>query len=164
MPSPTPEPGAIGVRPATADDAGLLVELLRAGALGPSDEDPGHLEPYRSALADIAATPGAEVLVAERDGEVVATCQLLVFRHLQHRGGRCAEVESMHVRPDLRGTGVGGVLLEAAVDMARAAGCYRIQLTSNAARTDAHRFYERHGFTPSHVGFKRLLGASSGGA
>jgi len=70
----------------------------------------------------------------------------------------------MHVRPDLRGTGVGGVLLEAAVDVARAAGCYRIQLTSNAARTDAHRFYERHGFTPSHVGFKRLLDPPSGGA
>ena len=157
MPSPNPEPEAITVRPATPDDAGPLVELLRAGALGPSDEDPGHLDPYRSALADIAATPGAEVLVAERDGDVVATCQLLVFRHLQHRGGRCAEVESMHVRPDLQGTGVGGMLLEAAVELARAAGCYRVQLTSNAARSDAHRFYARHGFIPSHVGFKRVL-------
>jgi len=163
MASPTPEPGAIVVRPATPDDAGALFELLRAGALGTPDEDPGHLEPYRFALADIAATPGADVLVAERDGEVVATCQLLVFRHLQHRGGRCAEVESMHVRPDLRGTGVGGVLLDTAVDIARAAGCYRVQLTSNAARTDAHRFYERHGFTSSHVGFKRLLDSPSGG-
>ena len=157
MPSPTLEPGAVVVRPATPDDAGDLVELLRAGALGPSVEDADHLGPYRSALADIAASPGAEVLVAERDGEVVATCQVLVFRHLQHRGGRCAEIESMHVRPDLRGTGVGGVLLEAAVDIARAVGCYRVQLTSNAARTDAHRFYEHHGFAPSHVGFKRLL-------
>jgi hypothetical protein len=30
-------------------------------------------------------------------------------------------------------------------------------LTSNLARTDAHRFYARHGFEPSHVGFKRLI-------
>jgi len=161
---PTPEPGAIAVRPATPDDAGTLVELLRAGALSTSDEDAGDLTPYRAALADIAATPGTDVLVAERDGEVIGTCELLTFRHLQHRGGRCAEVESMHVRPDLRGTGVGGVLLEAAVEAARAAGCYRVQLTSNAARTDAHRFYEHHGFTSSHVGFKRLLDPSSGGA
>jgi GNAT superfamily N-acetyltransferase len=147
------------VRPAAAGDAGALVDLLRAGAVGTSDEDPGDLAPYRAALADIAATPGTDVLVAERDGEVVGTCQLLTFRHLQHRGGRCAEIESMHVRSDLRGRGVGGLLLEAAVDAARAAGCYRVQLTSNAARTDAHRFYEHHGFTPSHVGFKRLLDA-----
>jgi GNAT superfamily N-acetyltransferase len=68
----------------------------------------------------------------------------------------------MHVRVDLRGTGIGGLLLEAAVDVARAAGCYRVQLTSNTARSDAHRFNEHrfnehHGFAGSHVGFKRLL-------
>jgi predicted N-acetyltransferase YhbS len=51
----------------------------------------------------------------------------------------------MHVRVDLRGTGIGGLLLEAAVDVARAAGCYRVQLTSNTARSDAHRFNEHHG-------------------
>ncbi|HEY5109485.1 MAG TPA: GNAT family N-acetyltransferase [Acidimicrobiales bacterium] len=156
---PGPDRGDVVVRPAAAGDAGALVDLLWAGAVGTSDEDPGGLARYRPALSDIAATPGTDVLVAERDGEVVGTCQLLTFRHLQHRGGRCAEIESMHVRSDLRGRGVGGLLLEAAVDAARAAGCYRVQLTSNAARTDAHRFYEHHGFTPSHVGFKRLLDA-----
>ena len=124
----------------------MLVGLLAAGALGPTDDDPATSTPYRAALGDIAATPGTDVLVAELDGEVVGMCQLITFRHLQHRGGRCAEIESMHVRPDLRGDGVGGVLLEAAVEAARAAGCYRVQLTSNAARADAHRFYERHGF------------------
>ena len=31
-----------------------------------------------------------------------------------------------------------------------------VQLTSDAARVDAHRFYERLGFVPSHVGFKYL--------
>jgi hypothetical protein len=32
-----------------------------------------------------------------------------------------------------------------------------VQLTSNDARPDAHRFYQRLGFTPSHRGFKLLL-------
>jgi hypothetical protein len=32
-----------------------------------------------------------------------------------------------------------------------------IQLTSNAGRTRARAFYERIGFTPSHIGFKRDL-------
>ena len=80
-------------------------------------------------------------------------CQLLMFRHFQRRGGLCAEVESMHVHPDFRGKGIGGQLLNAAVDAARQAGCYRVQLTSNLQRADAHRFYQRHGFVPSHVGF-----------
>jgi len=141
-----------------------LVGLLRAGALGQPYEDPDALEAYASALVEIGATEGDHVLVAELDGRVVGTCQLVTFRHLQHRGGRCAEIESMHVSPDLRGKGVGGVLLEAAVEVARAAGCYRVQLTSNAARPDAHRFYERHGFAPSHIGFKRLLPPGADGA
>ena len=161
---PNPEPSDLFVRSATPDDAAALVDLLRAGALGPPQEDPTDLGPYRAALAEIAATWGTEVLVVERDGQVVATCQLVTFRHLQHGGRRCAEVESMHVRPDLRGTGLGGLLLEAAAESARAAGCYRIQLTSNAARSDAHRFYERHGFVPSHLGFKRALDPMSGDA
>ncbi|MGH9094572.1 MAG: GNAT family N-acetyltransferase [Acidimicrobiales bacterium] len=52
---------------------------------------------------------------------------------------------------------MGAVLLDAAVAAARAAGCYRVQLTSNQARPDAHRFYAGHGFAPTHVGFKRYL-------
>ena len=143
------------VRTATPGDAAALVALLRAGALAdPGEEDPA---PCRAALAEIVDSPGNDVLVAELDGRVVGMCQLLVLRHLQHGGGRCAELESVHVAPDLRGAGIGGVLVETAVGRARAAGCYRVQLTSNAARVDAHRFYARHGFTPSHVGFKRSL-------
>lgn len=165
MASPSPDRGRVGgriagltVRNATTDDAAALVELMEAGALGTPAAVPDDLTPYRAALEEIASTPGTEVLVAEIDGAVVGMCQLITFRHVQHGGGRCGEVESMHVTPARRGTGIGGALLEAAVEAARAAGCYRVQLTSNAVRTDAHRFYERHGFAPSHVGFKRPCG------
>ena len=90
-------------------------------------------------------------------GRVVGFCQLIVFRHLQGGGGLSAEIESLHVDQHLRSRGVGGALLEAAVAHAAAAGCYRVQLTSNKQRTRAHRFYVRHGFAQSHEGFKRLL-------
>ena len=145
------------IRPAVAADAGRLGALIAGGALGPTDDGPDDPAPYASALEEIGATPGCAVLVAEVDGEVVGMCQLVVFRHVQHRGGRCAELESVHVRPDRRSTGIGGALVEAAAEAARQSGCYRIQLTSNGARDEAHRFYRRHGFVPSHVGFKRLL-------
>jgi GNAT superfamily N-acetyltransferase len=48
-------------------------------------------------------------------------------------------------------------LVRDAVGRARTLGCYRVQLTSNARRQDAHRFYESIGFSPTHVGFKMLL-------
>ena len=62
----------------------------------------------------------------------------------------------MHVRHDLRYSGIGGKLLDHAVEFAREMGCYRVQLTSNEQRTDAHRFYECHGFVGSHRGFSGI--------
>ncbi len=148
--------GDLAIRAATEDDIGLVVELLVHGSLVAGKEDPTDLAPYRAALRDIETAPG-EVLVADLRGQVVGVCQLIVFRHFQSRGGRCAEIESVHVHPDHRGRGIGGVLMRSAIDRARDLGCYRVQLTSNEARQDAHRFYLALGFAPSHRGFKLTL-------
>ena len=152
-------PGDLLIRHATEADVSRLVELLVLGSLSgvPRDEDPDDPAPYRAALRQIEDAGGA-VLVAESGRTVVGVCQLIVFRHLQHRGALCAEIESVHVHPDHRGGGVGSALVRAAIDRARSMGCYRVQLTSNAARTEAHRFYDGLGFVPSHVGFKLSLG------
>jgi GNAT superfamily N-acetyltransferase len=39
----------------------------------------------------------------------------------------------------------------------RARGCRVVQLTSNRARVDARRFYERLGFEATHIGMKLYL-------
>lgn len=159
----TPAPAAtransspVEVRPAVADDAAAVAVLLAGGSIR-AGESPGDPAPYRAAIEEIAAHPPGAVLVALVDGTVVGVCQLLVFRHVQERGGLCAEIESMHVAESRRGEGIGSVLLAAAVERARAAGCYRVQLTSNKIRRDAHRFYLRNGFVASHEGFKLYL-------
>ncbi len=147
----------VTVRRAHRHDLPRLIELISAGALGPSKEEPGDLGPYVEALSEIEATPGHDVLVAEVDGVVVGLCQLITFRHLQARGGRCAELESVHVAQAFRSQGIGGLLVEAAAQRASALGCYRLQLATNKARTEAHRFYRSHGFEASHEGMRRPL-------
>jgi GNAT superfamily N-acetyltransferase len=158
---PRTTPAGLVIRPAAESDLGRIVELLVLGVVPdgrPSAEDPGELGPYRSAWRYIAeADDGGIVLVATSADEVVGVCQLIVFRHLQARGGLCAELESVHVHPEHRGAGVGAALVGEAIARARGLGCYRVQLTSNAARPDAHRFYGRLGFVPSHRGFKLPL-------
>jgi GNAT superfamily N-acetyltransferase len=151
------------VRSAVPTDVRRLVALLEHGALDDGKEDPSDLSLYSAALTEIQKSGRNDVLVAEVNGEVVGMCQLVMFRHFQRRGGLCGELESMHIHPDYRNRGIGGQLLKAAVDAARKAGCYRVQLTSNSERLDAHRFYEREGFTPSHLGFKRVLEPSEDG-
>ena len=152
-------PAGLVIRRATDADLGWAVQLLTLGALpgAPPREDAADTVAYAAARRETEDAGGA-VLVAELAGEVVGVCQLIVIRHLQQRGGRCAEVESVHVHPNHRGCGVGTALLRDAVGRARALGCYRVQLTSDERREEAHRFYERLGFSPTHVGFKLLLG------
>jgi ribosomal protein S18 acetylase RimI-like enzyme len=158
---PVTEPaGTPTIRRALPSDVPALVELLIAGAVAgtPEDkEDRTDTAPYRAALTEIEAA-GNAVLVAEEQGVVVGMCQLVLFRHFQGRGGRCAEIESVHVRAESRKRGIGSALVRAAVEVAQAGGCYRIQLTSNVVRDDAHRFYRSLGFEPTHVGFKLQLG------
>ena len=69
-------------------------------------------------------------------------------------------IESVRVVAAERGTGLGTQMMQWAIEGARQAGCGQVQLTSNAQRPDAHRFYERLGFAPSHVGFKLKLTAN----
>jgi GNAT superfamily N-acetyltransferase len=58
---------------------------------------------------------------------------------------------------ELRGRGIGAALMAHAVERARARGCGIVQLSTNKARADARRFYERLGFTATHEGMKLML-------
>ncbi|MFP8963900.1 GNAT family N-acetyltransferase [Streptomyces nanhaiensis] len=146
-----------GIRPATADDLGAIVDMLADDPLGARRESPGDLAPYREAFEEIAADPHQHLVVAVRGGRVVGTLQLTVVPGLSRRGASRALIEAVRVHSGERGGGLGARLIEWAVEEARRLGCALVQLTSDATRTDAHRFYERLGFTASHVGFKLAL-------
>jgi GNAT superfamily N-acetyltransferase len=143
-------------REAVRADVPAIVALLADDVLGAAREstDPAA---YLAAFDAIAREGGNLVIVGEQAGEVVATYQITFISGLSLRAARRAQVESVRVRGDLRGQGVGRQLLDDAEARARSAGCALVQLTSNAARSDARRFYERNGYVASHIGFKRNL-------
>jgi GNAT superfamily N-acetyltransferase len=98
-----------------------------------------------------------DVLVAVANEIAIGVCQVIVFQHIHHSSQWCAELEAVHVDAAWRSRGVGGLLLAAAEAHAVSRGCYRLQLTSNLARHDAHRFYVAQGYRQSHLGFKKDL-------
>jgi GNAT superfamily N-acetyltransferase len=145
------------MRRATADDVPAIVAMLADDPLGARRETPDELGVYSAAFERIDADANQYLLVAERDSRVIGTLQLTVIPGLSRRGASRALIEAVRVHADARGSGLGSRLIEGAIEEARRLGCVLVQLTSDATRVDAHRFYERLGFEASHLGFKMQL-------
>ncbi|MER6672084.1 GNAT family N-acetyltransferase [Streptomyces sp. NPDC000983] len=149
--------GDLEIRPATGDDLPAIVAMLADDPLGARRESPEDLTPYVAALERLSRDPNQHQMVAERDGRVVGTLQLTIVPGLSRQGATRSIIEAVRVHADERGSGLGTRFIEWAVEESRRQGCQLVQLTSDTSRTDAHRFYERLGFTASHVGFKLAL-------
>ncbi|MFE3927916.1 GNAT family N-acetyltransferase [Streptomyces sp. YIM B13508] len=149
--------GDLAIRPATVDDIPAIVALLADDPLGAQRESPDDLAPYLTAMERLRADPHQHLVVAVREGRVVGTLQLTIIPGLSRRGATRSVIEGVRIHADERGGGLGSRLIEWAIDTSRREGCQLVQLTSDNTRTDAHRFYERLGFTASHVGFKLAL-------
>ena len=144
------------VREAREADLPRLVELLAQLSLDEPREDTGPPLPesYRRALAEIDADPRQQLLVLEADGRILGSLALMFIPNLSHQGRPYAIVENVVADEAERGGGLGDVLMRHAIDEARRAGCYKLSLTSNRRRADAHRFYERLGFSATHEGYR----------
>ena len=148
----------LSFRRAGIADLPAIVAMLADDELGAQRESRNDLTPYLAAFERIDRDPGQHLLVADRGIEVVGTLQLSVIPGLSRRGATRTVIEAVRVRASERGTGLGSLLIEYAVEESRRLGADLVQLTSDASRADAHRFYERMGFVGSHVGFKLSLG------
>jgi GNAT superfamily N-acetyltransferase len=138
------------IREATDAELDRLIDLYEASGIdAPADSDrraaPAH-------FADILHAGGV-VLLAELDGEPVGTLTLFILPLLAHRGRPEAVVEDVAVHPRAQGHGVGRALMHEAMRRARARGCYKLALSSNLKRTEAHAFYDHLGFQRHGVSF-----------
>ncbi|MGH2550244.1 MAG: GNAT family N-acetyltransferase, partial [Thermomicrobiales bacterium] len=142
------------IRRATERDLKAIVELLIDDQFGAERESLDDLAPYLTAFQSIDADPNQLLVVMERDGAIIGTQHLTFMPGLSFKGATRLQVEEVRIAASERGGGLGTILIEWAIEQARDRGCNVVQLTSNAARIDAHRFYRRLGFAQSHAGFK----------
>jgi GNAT superfamily N-acetyltransferase len=126
-----------------SDLPGVLRVLAESGIDGGSSFSP---EEARVHLAQLRGCPGYRLLVFVAEGEVVGTYALAIIGKLGKRGTPAGLVEDVAVLPSRQGQGIGRAMMEHALAECRKAGCYKLALSSNVNRGDAHRFYESLGF------------------
>lgn len=151
--------GEATLRRAAEDDLDELMGLLSDDPVSASRGDVAAAkdrEAYRRALEEIIEDPSNEVVVVEDEhGSLVGTMQLTRIPGMARRGATRLLIEAVRVSSTLRSSGIGSAMMQWTVGpAAESLAADLVQLTSDAARADAHRFYERLGFVGSHIGFK----------
>jgi GNAT superfamily N-acetyltransferase len=148
----------------TAPD-GLLIRRAGPGELGAvvalyeqlHDHSPPRDERHEAAFAEILVSPGRAILVAQLGDALVGTLDLFIVTNLTRGAMPWAGIENFVVDSAHRGRGIGDAMLEAAVSIAREAGCYKVQLISHEVHAPAHVFYAQRGFDAPVRGFRRYL-------
>ncbi|MDQ0748546.1 GNAT superfamily N-acetyltransferase [Streptomyces africanus] len=143
----------ITVRAAVEEDLAALLGLY--GELNPDDT------PLTQAAADavwaaISGQQGRTVLVAEADGVVAGTADCIVMPNLTRGGRAILFVENVVVAGRFQRRGLGRRLMESAVRLGKAAGCYKVQLLA-ADDAYVHHFYAACGFKAVAQGFRRYM-------
>lgn len=146
----------IHLRPVRENELPLLAEILAEleedGAAQP-------LELLRAAWLQMRRFPDYTCYLAESGGAVVGTLSMIVFPVLTMPACSEAIVESVVIRRAHRGRGLGRAMMRAAMDLAATKGAYKLALSSNQRRLDAHRFYDAMGFARHGISFSIETGA-----
>jgi GNAT superfamily N-acetyltransferase len=149
----------IRFRLAKRADLPTIVRMLADDDLGNQREryeDPLP-ETYYSAFEQIESDPNHELIVADRNGEVIGTLHLMYLPSISFQGGLRAQIESVRVDKPFQSQGIGSAMMGWSMQRARQRGAHVVQLTTHKTREDAHRFYERLGFKGTHLGMKLSL-------
>jgi GNAT superfamily N-acetyltransferase len=143
-----PAPGELVFRDAAEGDADALVALIESAYRGDSSRagwttEADLLEGQRTdpdGVLAVIKNPGSRLLTVERDGELVACCQL------EHRG-EAAYFGMFAVRPGHQGGGLGKIIIAEAERLVRETwGATEMHMTVISVRNDLIAWYERRGY------------------
>ncbi|MDH6114833.1 GNAT superfamily N-acetyltransferase [Kitasatospora sp. MAP12-15] len=138
----------LAFRPATGSDTAALVALVESAYRGEASKagwttEADLLDGRRTdaaAVAELLAREDSRVLLAERDGELLACCQL-------ERRGERAYFGMFSVRPDSQGGGLGRAVLAEAERYAREQWqAALLEMTVIVQRSELIAWYERRGY------------------
>jgi len=165
-----PDDPPVLIRPAGADDLPVLGRLGAMLVRMHHDFDPLRFieavpemeRLYADFLGRQLADPAADVLVAERGGEVIGYAYAAMVPHdYMALRGPAGVLNDILVDPVHRGQGIGRLLLDAALAALRARGAPRVVLSTAQRNENAQRMFERAGFRRTMIEMTRELEGES---
>lgn len=120
-------------------------------------DDTTTLAEVEQGFLAMQAQPGCAVYVVEHEGTIAGAFTFYILPNMTRNGRPAALVENIVVNETVRGQGIGRAMLAYARELAQAQGGYKLSLTSNAKRTQAHAFYLRCGMLQHGVSFRYEL-------
>jgi len=129
-----------------ADDADLPEILGLYAQSGIDDHQALEIQEAQAIFDTMKRYPDYHVYVAEADGRLVGTFALAIMDNLAHRGSKSGLIEDVAVAESLQGHGIGRQMMRFAIETCREKSCYKVCLSSNLKRQNAHKFYEGIGF------------------
>jgi GNAT superfamily N-acetyltransferase len=132
----------------------FLYEQLFSNTEQAGENRAARIREHKKALFEIKQNPNHHLLVAEIEGIVVGTLAIIIIPNLSHMGRPWAIVEDVIVDEPHRRLGIGYLLIQRAIQLAKERNCFRVILSSSKQRDDSHKFYESVGLEAYGYSFK----------
>lgn len=126
------------IRRASAADAAAIAQLLHDFNSEYDDYTPG-VPALTERIHELLADGAIEVLLT---GDPPVGFALFRLRPSLWAKASDAYLEELYVVPNRRGKGIGGALLDTAIDLARELGANHLELTTGEDDTEARALYE----------------------
>ena len=133
----------IEIRPAKHDDIDKILALIVDLEI---DDQVLDLATAETIFKRMQSYPNYTIYVAVAEGEIIGAFSLLIMDNLAHMGAPSGIVEDVVVHSSWREQGIGKQMMQFAMQQCQKAGCYKMALSSNLIREQAHKFYDQLGF------------------
>ncbi len=100
--------------------------------------------------------PDIYYLVAEINNRIVGFLSLHV-QHILHHSKPTCELQELNIKSELRGSGIGALLVNEAERIAKELNLEEIELTTKIHRERAQSFYRNLGYTHTHHKFVKKI-------
>ncbi len=134
----------VDIREARESDLEMLLPLYRQ--LGMDNGEVLPLVEAQRIYRRMGDYPDYRLYCALYEGDIIGVFAILIMDNMGHMGKPSAVMEDVIVGRKWRGRGIGGQMVAYAMERCREKNCYKLSLSSNTNRRDAHRFYEKLGF------------------